>query len=1086
MLLQSPSPPSNDAPSFFSGNGVVTTNLGAGSSEFVQSSAIQADGKILVAGYTNAAGNNDFAVARYNADGSLDAGFGGGDGIVTVAIGANDDVAQSIQILPSGKILVTGYSFGTAYDIALVQLNSDGTLDTSFGGGDGIATSGISGSDQGYGARVQSDGKIIVGGRDNNNFLLARFNSDGSLDTTFDGDGFTTTDFAAGTDQNWAMELQADGKIVLAGGAFSGTSFDFGVVRYNADGSLDTTFNGTGKVLTDLGTNSADIASSLAIQPDGKIVVAGWSDAGGTTDFAVVRYNVDGSLDTTFSGDGKLVQAIGTGGDLGLGVAVQSDGKILVSGQSSSPDNNFALVRFNADGTLDTSFGGGDGILETNFGSNSDDRAQSIVVQSDGKIVLTGTSTVDGNYDFAIARYDSNGTLDTRLNLADTLGGTVSYTENGSAVVLDSNVVIFDAELSAADNFSGATLTLARNGGTNAQDVFSASGTLSVLSQGGSLVVNGTTIGTVTTNSNGTLLLAFNGNATQTLVNSAMRQIAYSNISDTPPASVQINWTFNDGNSGAQGSGGALMANGFTTVAITAVDDAPVVTTSGATLAYTENATATAVDPGLTVIDGDSATLTGATIIVSANYANGQDVLGFTDQLGIVGSWNAGAGVLTLAGTTTLSNYQTALRSVTYQNTSDAPDTATRTVSFIVNDGVSNSSAATRDIAVTAVNDAPVITAPATESVAEEMPLVFSVANGNAIVISDVDAGGGLVSVSINITNGTATLASTAGVNTVSGDGTGNISLYGTLASINNALDGLSFVGVVDYDETARIVVYVNDFGNSGPGFVMLDDSHTIDVTITPVNDAPVAAADAYTVAEDGTLTVAAPGVLANDRDPDSTDPAFAFEFGSAGALNGEFANPNGMAFDAAGNLYVADTNNSRIQVFNSAGTHLLSFGASGTADGQFDRPSDVAVDSNGNIYVADNDNARIQKFDSAGNHLLTWGTNGTGVGQFQKPVSLAVDAANNVYVVDAWNNNVQKFDSVGNHQLSWGGFGSADGQFSTPLSIAVDANGIVWVGESGGERIQQFDTSGNHLLTFGSGGANVGKLNDPAAIAFR
>ncbi|MGA7178783.1 MAG: DUF2341 domain-containing protein [Thiobacillaceae bacterium] len=152
---------------------------------------------------------------------------------------------------------------------------------------------------------------------------------------------------------------------------------------------------------------------------------------------------------------------------------------------------------------------------------------------------------------------------------------------------------------------------------------------------------------------------------------------------------------------------GATVALGET---ITPVNDPPVVTTTGTTLSYTENAAATAIDPGLTVSDVDSANLTGATVTLSANYANGQDVLGFTNQLGITGSWNAGTGVLTLTGATTVANYQTALQNVTYFNSSDNPSTATRTVSFAVNDGVANSNTATRTISVTAVNDAPTVT----------------------------------------------------------------------------------------------------------------------------------------------------------------------------------------------------------------------------------------------------------------------------------------------------------------------------------------------------------------------------------------
>jgi uncharacterized delta-60 repeat protein len=277
--------------------------------------------------------------------------------------------------------------------------------------------------------------------------------------------------------------------------------------------------------------------------------------------------------------------------------------------------------------------------------------------------------------------------------------------------VLDNNVVIYDAELSPADNFNGTSLTLARNGGANNQDLFSATGLLGALVEGGSLVFNGTTIGTVTTNSGGTLVVTFNANATNTLVNSAMRAIAYANSSDDPPAAVQIDWTFSDGNTGDQGAGGALTAIGSTTVNITAVNDAPVqASIEGTALAYTENEGAIAITSTLSISDVDDTHIESAVVAITGNYANGQDVLSFTNQNGISGSWNATTGELTLTGSATLAQYEAALRSITYINTSDDPSTATRTVSFTVNDGDANSNTQTRDIAIAAVNDAPTFT----------------------------------------------------------------------------------------------------------------------------------------------------------------------------------------------------------------------------------------------------------------------------------------------------------------------------------------------------------------------------------------
>ncbi|MFN7627146.1 MAG: VCBS domain-containing protein, partial [Pirellula sp.] len=423
---------------------------------------------------------------------------------------------------------------------------------------------------------AQSDGKILIGGQarigSTDDFALIRYNTDGSLDTTFGTGGKVTTTVGTGHDYGYSVKLQADGKIVVGGYATS-SSADFALIRYNANGSLDTSFGNGGKVTTAIGV-STDQGYSIAIQPDGKVVFAGYATIGSTADFALVRYNADGTLDTTFGAGGLVTTAIGTGADYARSVAVQSDGKILIGGYARiGSTDDFALARYNADGSLDASFGTG-GIITTAIGTGSD-WGYSVTMQPDGKIVVAGVATFS-NYDFALIRYNTDGSLDTTFDLAgtSTLGGTVNHTENGASTVLDSNVRIFDADLSSS-NFNGATLALARNGGANIQDQFSSTGTLGVLTEGGNLSVGGTTIGTVTTNSGGTLVFTFNSSATNALVNSSMQQIAYANSSDAPPSSVQINWTFSDSNSGTQGSGGELTATGSVTVNITSANDAP-------------------------------------------------------------------------------------------------------------------------------------------------------------------------------------------------------------------------------------------------------------------------------------------------------------------------------------------------------------------------------------------------------------------------------------------------------------------------------------------------------------------------------
>ncbi|MBD8904893.1 hypothetical protein MBTS_22090, partial [Methylobacterium bullatum] len=314
----------NDAPSFFgAGTGKVLTPVGAdGSSDTGRSVTVQPDGKILVAGYGDGTGGTDFALVRYNADGSLDTGFGpdGTGKILTPAApGTASDYGQSVALQTDGKIVVAGYGVGAGnrYDFALVRYDADGSLDTTFGTGGKVLTpvgTGLS-SDQGNSVTLQADGKILVAGygegSEGQDFALLRYNADGSLDTGFgpDGTGKILTPISAGTasDQGNSVTLQADGKIVVVGSGW-GNGQDFAAVRYNTDGSLDTGFgpDGTGKILTPVGAGmSNDAGYSVTVQADGKIVVAGYGQGSGTGyDFALVRYNADGTLDTGFGPDG--------------------------------------------------------------------------------------------------------------------------------------------------------------------------------------------------------------------------------------------------------------------------------------------------------------------------------------------------------------------------------------------------------------------------------------------------------------------------------------------------------------------------------------------------------------------------------------------------------------------------------------------------------------------------------------------------------------------------------------------------------------------------------------------------------------
>ncbi|MER5417886.1 hypothetical protein [Streptomyces virginiae] len=379
----------------FGGDGIVTTAIDGFRS--ANAISIQADGKIVTAGV--AGSSNDTGVARFNTDGTLDTTFGG-DGVVRVDAGGYD-LANAVAVQPDGKIIVAGIANLT--DMSLLRFNANGTLDTSFGG-DGIVTTDVSGVDWGLAMALQADGKIVtVGLADNGaNSAFVRHNTDGSLDTTFGGDGTVVTN-VSGFDQANKVVVQADGKIVTAGYANNGA--DTAMMRYNADGSLDASFDGDGIAITDLG--GIDVAQGVTLQPDGKIVTIGYVNS----DTALARYNTDGTLDASFDSDGKVITDVG-GADQGFGVVVQADGKIIAAGVANGVST--ALTRYNADGSLDNSFGDG-GSIVTDVTDNLDS-AQDVALQADGKIVTAGESATG----LTVLRYLSKPQADVAVSVAGT------------------------------------------------------------------------------------------------------------------------------------------------------------------------------------------------------------------------------------------------------------------------------------------------------------------------------------------------------------------------------------------------------------------------------------------------------------------------------------------------------------------------------------------------------------------------------------------------------------------------------------------------------------------------------------------
>ena len=387
-------------------NGTLDTtfNIGTGVNIIVYSIAMQTDGKIIVVGdFTSYNGTTANRIIRLNTNGTLDSTF-------TIGTGANI-VVSSINIQNDGKIIIggafTSYNGTTANRIA--RLNSNGTLDTTFNTGTGLNATV-------YSTAIQTDGKIIVGGFFTSHngttvIRIARLNTGGTLDTTF-----TTGSGASGDVRSIA--IQTDGKIIIGGGFASYNSISVGrIARLNTNGTLDTTFT--------TGTRANSDVYSTTIQTDGKIIIGGiFTTYNGTTTNYIARLNTNGTLDATFTGTGAS-------GDV-RSIAIQADEKIIIGGGFTTYNNTIAhrVARINTDGTLDTTF-------TTGTGANT--IVYSIAIQADGKIIIGGFfTTYNGTTANRIARLNIDGTLDSTF----TSGIGANDFVTSTAIQTDGKIII--------------------------------------------------------------------------------------------------------------------------------------------------------------------------------------------------------------------------------------------------------------------------------------------------------------------------------------------------------------------------------------------------------------------------------------------------------------------------------------------------------------------------------------------------------------------------------------------------------------------------------------------------------------------
>ena len=375
------------------GGGKVSTAFGGDDTAM----ALQADGKIVMVGGSG----TDFLLARYNVDGSLDTSFGSGGLVTSDVGSGSADEARAVAIQSDGKIVVAGNAVvGRTsnnqfnFDFAVARFNADGSPDTSFGNGGKVTTDFNGQTDRAFALAIQGDGKIVVAGSAtpangiSTDFAVARYDSTGAPDNSFGSGGKLTTDVGGATDIAQNVVVQPNGAILVSGVLTLGSDPTLGhggLARYDGNGIPDSSFGSGGKVTLP----NVALGDALAVQGDAKIVVAGSAVVAGTFQFALMRLSASGSPDGGFGSNGLVTTGFSTQDDFGRAMAIQADDRIVVVGQSSNKSNpDFAVARYGTNGALDGSFGSGGKLTIDFFGSF--DGAENVAVQSDGKIVVSG------------------------------------------------------------------------------------------------------------------------------------------------------------------------------------------------------------------------------------------------------------------------------------------------------------------------------------------------------------------------------------------------------------------------------------------------------------------------------------------------------------------------------------------------------------------------------------------------------------------------------------------------------------------------------------------------------------------------
>jgi uncharacterized delta-60 repeat protein len=413
-------------------------------------------------------------------DGTLDNSFGV-NGIARIVMPGMQDIFNTMALQPDGKIVTCGtFNNGANKDFVVARFNANGTTDNSFGTGGKVTTGITAGDDLAFSVMIQPDGKIVVAGNgnngSNNDVVIVRYNADGSLDNTFDGDGKVVTDLGADEGIR-CMTIQADGKIIVAGGSSLPGQYDPTIWRYNTNGSLDNTFNSTGFIIF-AGTANSEFVLGITLQPDGKIVASGYENLGINAHGELIRLNTNGTPDNSFGVNG-FVNSAPQHYTIFYNLTVLASGKIAIVGAATNTSGSTGIIvgRFNANGTADNSFSNGSGFNSAHPGNTAG--LLGIKEQTNGKLITSGSVQFNPpeDYDYLLVRFNTNGSFDSTfdadgiLTISIGTGADAGYADiiqpNGQVLVsgnvqngsdYDFGLIRVNTDVDAALNYSGKAI----------------------------------------------------------------------------------------------------------------------------------------------------------------------------------------------------------------------------------------------------------------------------------------------------------------------------------------------------------------------------------------------------------------------------------------------------------------------------------------------------------------------------------------------------------------------------------------------------------------------------------------------------